>query len=299
MFSSIWEKSVPFSPNWLTNSRVVRAYSETPAGPYTYVEDVLPPRNGQHWDGRMTHNPSITRWRGRYLLFYTGTTYSGPRPDANTPVPDAQRLEARANQRIGVAVADHPAGPWTRFDQPVLDARPGHWDALMTTNPAPCAADDDHLFLYYKSASSQNTPIQYGISATTTDQLTFERVGEDRPIQFQGAEVYYEDAFVWHEDGLFQMIFNDMTGHFTGEDHAGAHAFSPDGLKWELAPQPKAYSRSILWEDGNRTTQGSFERPQLLIENGRPTHLFAATADGPGHFERASRTWNMVVPLRD
>jgi len=46
------------------------------------------------------------------------------------------------------------------------------------------------------------------------------------------------------------------------------------------------------------TTQGAFERTQLLIENGVPTHLFAATGDGPGGFDHALRTWNMVVPLK-
>lgn len=28
-----------------------------------------------------------------------------------------------------------------------------------------------------------------------------------------------------------------------------------------------------------------------------PTHLFAATADGPGGFRNADNTWNMVIPL--
>jgi hypothetical protein len=39
------------------------------------------------------------------------------------------------------------------------------------------------------------------------------------------------------------------------------------------------------------------ERPQLLIEKGVPTHLFAATADGPGGFYVCENSWNMVVPL--
>ena len=47
------------------------------------------------------------------------------------------------------------------------------------------------------------------------------------------------------------------------------------------------------------TTQQPFlERPQLLIENGVPTHLFCATAEGPGiDLKDASRTWNIVFPL--
>jgi hypothetical protein len=107
----------------------------------------------------------------------------------------------------------------------------------------------------------------------------------------------YTYAYVWHEDGLYQMIFNDMTGRITGEDHAGAHAVSEDGIAWRLADPPKAYSRTVRWSDGTITHQGSFERPQLLIQDGHPTYLFAATGDGPGGFWNASHTWNMGMPL--
>ncbi len=50
--------------------------------------------------------------------------------------------------------------------------------------------------------------------------------------------------------------------------------------------------------DGSVTTQGSLERPFLLFDGDTPTHLFAATADGPGGFHAAENTWNMVIPLK-
>ena len=40
-----------------------------------------------------------------------------------------------------------------------------------------------------------------------------------------------------------------------------------------------------------------FERPFLLIENGKPTHLFAATGTGPKAWQ-FDRAWNMVIPFR-
>lgn len=120
--------------------------------------------------------------------------------------------------------------------------------------------------------------------------------GEEPVLRFT-PDVSIEDAYVWrHADG-FAMIFNDLEGHVTGEDHAGGLALSDDGTHWRIADHPKAYSRTIRWEDGRTTRQASFERPQLLVQDGTPTHLFAATADGPGGFSRASNTWNMVVPL--
>ena len=41
----------------------------------------------------------------------------------------------------------------------------------------------------------------------------------------------------------------------------------------------------------------------VLVEDGRPTHLYLATGDGPPGFESMkrtamTRTWNMVIPLR-
>ena len=296
MFASRWKKSVPFSPNWLTNSCVVRAVSDTAEGPYEFVEEVLPPRGEEFWDGCMTHNPTIHQHKGRYLLYYTGTTYSGEIPK-DCAADEVQMLEAHRNQRIGLATAPSPQGPWTRANRPILEPRPGEWDALITTNPAPCIRKDGSVLLLYKSIRARGEAIRYGIAGADHYSGSYERLSHEPFNPLGDPDLSYEDAYVWQEDGCYHMIFNDMTGRICGEDHAGAHAVSEDGLNWSLMDPPKAYSRSIRWDDGSITKQGSFERPQLLIQDGKPTHLFAATADGPGGWMNASKTWNMVVPL--
>jgi hypothetical protein len=68
-------------------------------------------------------------------------------------------------------------------------------------------------------------------------------------------------------------------------------------VKWQLFDEVKAYSREVLWENGITTHQNHFERPFLLIENGVPTHLFAATGIGPKAW-KFDKTWNMVIPLK-
>jgi hypothetical protein len=41
-------------------------------------------------------------------------------------------------QRVGLATAPSPDGPWRRPDAPIIDAgAPGTWDDLFTTNPSP------------------------------------------------------------------------------------------------------------------------------------------------------------------
>ena len=300
MFASTWTKDVAFTPNWLTNSRVVRAVADHPEGPYTYAGEVLPPRGGDYWDGKMTHNPSVMKVGDTYVLFYTGSTYDGPTPNATTPPLNREspmRLQARANQRIGIATAPHPAGPWLRRDRPIIAPRPGQWDALLTTNPAPCLRPDGSILLLYKSTTDDRSRLQYGVALATQFDGPYERLRED-PIQWnEDPKISYEDAFVWRKDDKYHVIFNDMTGRITGEDHAGGYAESANGIDWVLGQNPKAYSRTVRWSDGTSTIQGSLERPQLILQNGHPTHLVCATADGPGGFSRASHTWNIVIPL--
>ena len=298
MFASMWEKTVPFSPHWLTNSRVTHAVSPTPEGPYVYRGDVLPPRGSSWWDGRMTHNPTIHRYRDQYLLFYTGTTYPEPPPGPGDHVTNEMVSACRARQRVGLAVADSLDGPWRRPDHPCLETRPGHWDWFMTTNPAPCVLSDGRILLLYKSSSGAAAPLRYGVAMAESPSVPFDRIGPDRPITFEQPDITYEDATVWHQDRRYQMLFNDLSGTLAGEERAGAHAVSDDGIHWRLNHPPKAYSRTVRWADGRVTTQGSLERPQVLIQDGVPTHLFCATSDGRTGFTDAHHTWNMVMPLR-
>jgi len=44
-------------------------------------------------------------------------------------------------------------------------------------------------------------------------------------------------------------------------------------------------------------TQGSLERAQVFLKDGKPCRLFCATADGPGGFYHAENTWTQILPL--
>ncbi len=94
------------------------------------------------------------------------------------------------------------------------------------------------------------------------------------------------------------MIVKDMTGEVCGEPEAGIHAFSRDGVDWEVQNPKKAYSRIVAWQDGTSSRCAKLERPQLLFANGQPTHWFAATmgADAQG---KPVDSWTMVIPLGD
>jgi len=298
LFVSRWPKQRPFFRGYIVSSEVVRAVADTPEGPYEFQEVVLPARGVEYWDGRMTHNPTVRRYGDTLVLFYIGATFEGPIPTAqelSSPecrVPD----QTYSTIRIGMATSNSVFGPWERLDAPVLLPREGKWDCNVVTNPAPCVCEDGGILLYYRS----NTPegLRIGLARAESLGAPFERVRDDPVLQLAG-KAFVEDPYVWQTESGFQMLAKDMTGEITGERNAGVHLLSEDAVEWEVAQSPKAYSRTVRWDDGSVTEQGHVERPQLLLHEGRPTHLFAATADGSvGRWDDLTRTWNMVVPLR-
>lgn len=300
MFASRWPKDYPMHPGWLIASEVVRAVADTPEGPYAFQEVVLPARGAEYWDGRMTHNPHIIKHGDTYVLFYTGST--NPLPDAAPGQPlqldDLRVLAARAGKRVGIATSKSVFGPWERRDAPILATRPGKFDSFLTSNPAPCIQEDGSVLLIYKARQYEgNTHGKMTIGAAWAEHYDapFRILSED-PV-FPPSLFHLEDPFIWKTESGYNLIAKDMDGRVCGEKHAGIHACSSDGLHWELNSNPKAYSRTVAWDDGSSITMGNLERPFLLFRDGRPTHLFAAVADGSGGFRNASNTWNMVIPI--
>ncbi|HEX3423841.1 MAG TPA: family 43 glycosylhydrolase [Sphingomicrobium sp.] len=69
--------------------------------------------NDQDWEGHLIEGPFVTFQEGRYWLFYAGNDFSTP------------------SYGIGVAVADHPLGPYSKQEEPLLRSSrdwvaPGH-----------------------------------------------------------------------------------------------------------------------------------------------------------------------------
>jgi hypothetical protein len=97
------------------------------------------------------------------------------------------------------------------------------------------------------------------------------------------------------------MVAKDLNGKLAGELHAGVHFLSSDGFAWEPATERKAYSRDIAWDDGAVRRMAHVERPFVMMQDGVPSWLFAAMAEGSespaGGFCRLDRTWNAAIPL--
>jgi hypothetical protein len=301
MFASRWPDDISFHPGWMTSSEVVRAVADRPEGPYTFAEVVLPARGAEYWDGRSTHNPFITRSGDTYLLYYMGSTHPFDDPPRGTifPLTDPRAIVARSHKRVGLATAKSLSGPWTRRDRPILETKPGTFYSFLTSNPSAVVHGDGSVLLMFKARRYEGTnysAMMLGVARAKHFDGPYEVVGNE-PIFSSTRFGEVEDPFIWKTDRGYGLIAKDMTGNLVGEKHAGVYALSTNGVDWKLAPHPKAYTRTITWDDGSRQTMGQLERPFILFDRGRPIMMFAAAGDGPGGFANMTETHNLAIPL--
>ncbi len=291
LFYSRWPRKQGFNA-WLTHSEVAHAVSDSPRGPFTHHDVALPERGAPFWDGLNTHNPTVHRFGGKYYLYYTGNT--GDRQPTQ-----GLNWSHRNNQRIGVAVADKPEGPWTRMDRPLLElGGPDAHDALMMANPTVCARAGGGYLLIYKAVGLKK-PKPFGGPvvhlAATSDSPTGPFTKQPRPVFYkEGVQFAAEDPFIWQQDGHYWAIVKDMGGFFTGQGKSTALFESGDGFDWKLSSHPLVATTEVTWEGGRKQKLFSLERPQLFFEGGRPVALlFACDED-----EQRTHSFNVQIPLK-
>ena len=303
MFVSRFPKSLPFHPGWMVASEIVHAISDTPEGPYKFSDIALPARGAQYWDGRSTHNPRILEYQNKYYLIYMGSTH----PFAN-PTYDQLTLDSpwctvgRSNKRIGLAIADSPYGPWKRFDEPILKTKPNTFYSFLVSNPSPIIQEDGSVMMIFKGRTyvgdDKFSDMALGMAYAPSIEGPYTVLNNGQPIFQVDGQGEAEDPFLWKDSRGYHPIFKDHVAKFTGEKGGGVMAHSPNGIQWTIDKDPKAYSRTVEWEDGKVEMQGQLERPFLLFENGKATHAFFATMNGAGGFDNATQSWNMVIPIK-
>jgi arabinan endo-1,5-alpha-L-arabinosidase len=118
-------------------------------------EDSIVLVNDQDWEGHLIEGPWVTYQEGRYWLFYAGN-------DFGTPA-----------YGIGVAVADHPLGPYVKQAEPLLKSRSDWW-APGHASVAPGLDGKPQLFFH---AFHPNTGGYNTFRALLTTRLNFDGQG--------------------------------------------------------------------------------------------------------------------------
>ncbi len=293
MFYSRWKKSYGFG-GWKTHSEIARATSRDLFGKFTPQGVVLRERGARFWDGHCTHNPTIHKFGLKYYLYYMGNVYNDGTEGCIAQAPGRNQTQKDNNQRVGVAVADSPEGPWTRIDSPLVDVSDeiDAPDSLITTNPSVTQCPDGSYLMVYKAASRKKGCPVVCLSATSKSPAgPFRKM--ERPFFTSGESRFpAEDPYVWFADGKYLALVKDMGGHFIkGKGRTVVLFESETGHDWKLADNPLVTDTTVRWDDGTTEKFTHLERPQLYFEDGRPAALVVAVKKSNAH------SFNIRIPL--
>ena len=302
LYYSRWPVMYGFHPGWAIHSEIACAVSSQPFGPYKFLNVVLPLRGTnaltgkKYWDADMTHNPNIIQRDGKFLLYYIGNCGDG-------------KYETHRNHdRIGLAIADQPTGPWRRFDQPIINVSPdaAAFDSLCVANPAAVVRPDGSLLVIYKGVQFvqgklMGGNVRWGVAEAQKPEgpylkkpgRIFEVAHADAGKQWMLAE----DPFIWfsHRYGnRYYAVARDAIGQFTGATGGLAFFMSEDGFNWVAATHPKVLGGKFQWADGSISIS-QVERPALLFDGEEPIALFGAT---DGYQIKGRISFNVQIPLK-
>ena len=305
LFYSRWPQKEGFK-GWVTHSEIALAVSDKVTGQFKPKKVILGPRTKGFWDSDVTHNPNIQKFDGKYYLYYMGNYGNG------------EWWDHRNHQRIGVAVATSPLGPWQRFDKPVVDVSVDKWDHLMTSNPTVCKGKNGQYLLMYKGVGNGEMPfggkVLHGVAFSNSPVGPF--VKSPNPIfQKEGVKFPAEDPFAWYQDHKYWAIVKDMHSVFIEspkdpvlnkinthpdslskafENKVSLVLFeSSNGTDWKLAKKPLVSKSKLNWEDGSVQQVQLLDRPQLYIEKGKPKVLLCAVKVSE------DETFNVTIPLSE
>lgn len=277
MIFSKWPKEKGFDA-WVTDSSLGHAVSVSPDGPYQYTGDLN--LIGNH--AEVFHNPTMIQHGDRYYLYFmqtSGTSMDGQK-SLMTDTGDTHWWVHRNNQRIGVAWAEHPAGPWHSSDTPVIDVTPGCWDGLMVSNPTVTIGGDGRIYMVYKGVAQGTPPaggaVVCGVARAEHPMGLFEKI--KGPIMVNPENPWsVEDPYIWFQDGHFYALVKDFQGFFTKTGSVSAALFeSRDGIDWQPSANPLTFTLDFIWADGERQHADALERPQLVFVDNKAVALLCA-----------------------
>lgn len=252
---------------WWATSHIAHYVADHPEGPYEFVAVLLEPGRAPagSWDCGTQHNPTITKIDDLFVLSYHSSQGT---------VDDRKRHTAR----IGMMTATSINGPWASLGM-ILET-PTHAQVPQvpeeynggTDNPALLRRSDGKYLLYYRikfpGLEGRNT---YGVAIA--DELTGPY--HYHPTRVVNNPTYIEDPYVFEHGPTVYMLVTD------NERDAGLLMTSTDGLSFDYHRGVPGFGALPDYVSLDRVSPSAYqrgaqlERPQLLLRDGLPTHLFA------------------------
>ncbi len=267
LYYTRWPK--PLFKSWITDAEIAYAKADKPSGPYVFQNVLLGNRGDEFWDGTSVYNPQIIHAEGKYYLYYTGNN-GGNRLRKN-------KKGRVITQRIGAAVAEHPSGPWKRFDAPLIDISEKGMDSNFTCNPAVTPTPEGSCLMLYKcgAGSGRKGPVYHTTAIALAPLGPFDKTGK-KIFDHESIRFPVEDPFLWCQNNTFYALLKDMQGTFSSAGASLVQFQSRDGVTWHPSKPALVSRRMILWNDGTQEKVDRLEKPQIWLKNGKPAMLFLA-----------------------
>ncbi len=268
----VFYSRIPKDGSWLVNSQIGHAVADHPEGPYEILGTIMEGRGEGYWDANSIHNPSVYRVDGKYVMLYIGN-------DTATAQRWLERAPEANSQRTGMAIADSPYGPWTRFDEPMIDVDPDSlaWDGYCTVNPGFVKHPNGEYWIYYRAWDRFNDD-RRKTGVAFAKNLTGPYVKyEGNPIidKFEGVDGQTEDPVMFYYKEKFHCVIRDM-GNW--DWLSSLYLESEDGLNWSYPKRAKHQGHTYY----DMPEERRCERDQILLKDGVPEYIFNACSFSGG-----------------
>ena len=254
-------------PGWRGESEIAHYVSNIPEGPFRFSDLALTGTGKETWDKCAVHNPAIHKVGDQYVLLYIGNNNPKIPPHAS-------------NQCIGMAVSKNLNGPWNRVgtDGKILSPpdNPKYWNYKATNgvnNPAFLQHPDGGFFLYFKSQGGK-------MGLAVAEKLEGPYVQMPFPVTRNNQAV--EDGYAFNWQNQFCLLTTDNHGLI--EKGGGILWKSADGIHFDdkeqgFYPVVKYLGEERLKKAVNHYSGKiiKFERPQVLLIDGKPAYLYVAS----------------------
>ena len=267
LFVSRWPTKYGFEPGWRSHSEIAHYIGKNPEGPFEFSDIALQGTGKNTWDKYGMHNPSIHYDGEKYILLYIANN-------------DYKQPPHPANQKIGMVVSKSLLGPWEKVNghgnilYPPIN--PGYWNhkASNGVNNPTLIKYKGAYFLYFKSS---NAKMGLAIAENITGpyvQLPFPVTSNEKRIEDGYAFLFNNKVYLLTTDN--DGVLKKGGGLLWRSDDAMTFNSFEEGYKLlnEYISDSSLLSPNWFYGSSERM---KFERPQLLMRDGKPGWLYVAS----------------------
>lgn len=274
-YYSRWKKKYQHK-GWMTNCEIAHAVSDKPEGPFKFVNVVLKDKKVGGWDINNSHNPYATIAEGKICLYYIANDIKQLLEKENIELPSEKwfndnRQPIRESQRIGVAIANNPNGPFIRSKKVVVEPDNIKFRKIAV-NPAVIYRNNEYYMVMKGDDLQHKKPFRIqliGNSNKPEGPYNF----KEKPVY---AEAQTEDACIWFDQVMGKYY---MVCHVMGKSELALFN-SVNGFDWQPDERKLFMKKEFVLSDGTLWKPKRVERPFVLTnEKGQPIMLYVAVYD--------------------